>query len=179
MIKKILIDNWALQHKKKLGKLPSDLCIPIKKTSHQPAFAAQEKCLGNDGNIKVLKKLQEQLGLDEDILCQFVLLVHGNLGVVERIHSVLKSHKIEQMDIETLEYIKMVLGLFHILMACADAMWHIYLEPKGLHNHPCSVWKQFCQLYPNLHAKLGTHPGFCVMHDSVEHILAVQILDCA
>ncbi len=57
VIKKILIDNWAPQHKKKLGNIPSDLCIPVKKTSHQPAFAAQEKCLGNDGNIKVLKKL--------------------------------------------------------------------------------------------------------------------------
>src|SRR5260221_11513053 len=113
VIKKILIDNWAPQHKKKLGNIPSNLCIPVKKTLHQPAFATQEKCSGNDGNIKVLKKLQEQLGLDEDILHQFMLLVHGDLGVVERIHSVLESCKIEQMDIEMLEYIEMVLGLFH------------------------------------------------------------------
>ena len=178
VIRKILVDNWAPQHKKRLGDILSDICIPRTKTSHQPAFAVHEKCSGNDGNIKVLENLREQLGLDEEILRHHVLLVHGDLGVLERIQSVLESHHIEGTDIETLQYIETIPGLFHILMACADAVWHIYLQPKDLHDDPCGIWKQFCQLYPNMQAKLASYPGFRVMHDGIEHVIAARVLDC-
>jgi hypothetical protein len=99
----ILVENLTPQHGYKLGEIPSNLRIPVKKTKHMPAFAMHSKCSRNDGNIEVLDKMMEQSGITEEIVRRFVLLVHGDLGVLERVKSVLASWKIERTDKESFE----------------------------------------------------------------------------
>jgi hypothetical protein len=178
VIRKILVGHWAPQHRGELGDIPSSVRIPIKKTTHHSAFAVHEKVSGNDGNIAVIENFREQAAIDEELLRGFVLLVRGDLGVLDRIKSILASRQIERTDIESMEYLETVPGLFHVLMACADAIWRIYLQPKALHEDPSGIWKQFCLLNPSAQAKLNTHPGFRIIHDGVDDILTARILDC-
>ena len=127
----ILVENYAPCFIDNLGDIPSHMRIPVIQTMHEPAFAMQSKCSENDGNIEVLDQMMEQSGINEEATRQFVLLVQGDLGVLDRIKSVVKSQSIERTDRESFEYLETVRGLFHILMACADAMWRVHIEPKG------------------------------------------------
>jgi len=179
VIGSILVETLALQHKHNLGEIPSNLQIPVKKTHHKPAFAMHSKCSGNDSNIEVLDKMMGQSGITEDIVRHFVLLVHGDLGVLERVKSVLASRKIERTDKESFEYVETVPGLFHVLMACADAIWRTYIEPKDLHKDRSGVYQQFCDLYPKKQAKLTLSAPFRMLHDGIDHILTARILDCS
>jgi hypothetical protein len=119
-----------------------------------------------------------QSGITEEIVRRFVLVVHGDLGVLERVKSVLASRKIERTDRESFEYVETVPGLFHVLMACADAIWRTYIEPKGLQKDRGSIYQQFSDLYPKKQAKLTSSTPFRMLHDGIDHILTARILDC-
>jgi hypothetical protein len=74
----ILAKNCAPKLELELGDIPSTLGIPIKKTTHHPVFAVHEKSSSNDGNIKVIRSLMEQIGVDEDVIRHVMMIVHGD-----------------------------------------------------------------------------------------------------
>ncbi|KAK7684221.1 hypothetical protein QCA50_012545 [Cerrena zonata] len=69
----------------------------------------------------------------EDIR-KHVVLVHGDLGTGEHILVVKDSCVIESKPCHRFQMVVFVLGLFHLLMACADAIWKMYIEPQELHD---------------------------------------------
>ena len=179
VISSILARKCAPALESEFGDIPSTLHIPIKKTTHHPVFAVHEKSSSNDGNIKVIRSLMEQIGVDEDVVRHVVMIVHGDLGVLERVKSILESRTIERTDFESMEYLETVPGLFHVLMACADAIWRTYLEPTDLRDEPQGVYQQFVKLNPTQTPKLKTNAPFRMLHDGIDHILSARILECA
>ena len=179
VIQKILVDECATHFKTDLKTIPSHLHIPIKKTACQPVFAIDEKCSTNDGNIKVLRSWMEQTGITSETTRNVVTIVHGDLGVLERVKSIMESRSIERTDYESFDYLETVPGLFHVLMACADAMWRTYVEPKDLQDDPHGVFHQLAKLNPSHIAKLKSHAPFRMLHDGIDRILTARILECA
>jgi hypothetical protein len=77
-----------------------------------------------------------------------------------------------------MEYLETVPGLFHVLMACGDAIWHTYLKPTDLRDDPQGVYQQFVKLNPTQTSKLKANTPFRMPHDGIDHILMAQILEC-
>ncbi|KAJ7921082.1 hypothetical protein B0H13DRAFT_1506201, partial [Mycena leptocephala] len=61
----------------------------------------------------------------------YVILFHGDLGTGERLMSLLQRRSIEHSPWERYQYVIYVMGLFHLKMACADAIWRIFEEPTA------------------------------------------------
>ncbi|KAJ8072092.1 hypothetical protein PM082_015650 [Marasmius tenuissimus] len=98
-----------------------------------------------------------------------VILLFGDLGVGERVHSLLKSCAEEKTRWRRLQGIIYVLGLFHVKMACADAVWRIFIEPKGSTNESdeYSLMADIKILRPKETRKIKTKPGFRRMHEVI------------
>jgi hypothetical protein len=63
------------------------------------------------------------MGWDIEDIWQFVVLFWGDLGMAERIMSILKWWSIESTPWCYHQFMVFVMGLFHLKMACADALW--------------------------------------------------------
>lgn len=74
-----------------------------------------------DGNLET-KKLRD--------IANHVILLFGDLGVGERVASLLGSWSEERTRWRRLQNVVYVLGLFHVKMACADAVWRTFIEPS-------------------------------------------------
>ncbi|KAJ7939588.1 hypothetical protein B0H13DRAFT_1575033, partial [Mycena leptocephala] len=96
------------------------------------------------GNIKVVPDLLEQGDVgdptqDKDSIWEstllsivaYVILFHGDLGTGERFMSLLQRRSIEHSPWQRYQYVIYVMGLFHLKMACADAIWRIFIEPTA------------------------------------------------
>jgi hypothetical protein len=60
----------------------------------------------------------------------FVVLFWGDLVMAERIMSILERRSIESTPWCHHQFMVFVMGLFHLKMACADALWRVLIEPK-------------------------------------------------
>lgn len=69
----------------------------------------------------------------------FVVLFHGDLGTGERIAQILKQQAIETTPWNWYQFVIYVFGLFHLKMACADAIWRIFILPLRTRLDPTSV----------------------------------------
>ena len=179
VIREILVKELAPELQQELGDIPSHLRIPQTRTTHRPIVAIREKCSTTDGNLNVLESWLKQTGITDEVIRLVVTLVHGDLGVLERVKSIHKSRRIERTDREAFEFIETVPGLFHVLMACADAIWRVYIEPKPQQDDPRGVFHQFLTLNPAGLAKLKSNPPFRMLHNGIEHVLAARVLECA
>ncbi|KAF8311900.1 hypothetical protein DL93DRAFT_2115578, partial [Clavulina sp. PMI_390] len=180
-IKKLLISMCqnAKELDKKLGDIPSKLQLPAVRTPYRPVVAINEKCSTTDGNISVLRNWMEQTGIDQEVTKNTITLVHGDLGVLERVRAILKTRARERTDWESFEYIEAAPGLFHTLMAAANAVWRTYLEPKSLQKDLHGVYQHFAHLYPKDHAKLKSNAPFRMLHDGLQHTLLAHLLEYA
>jgi len=70
------------------------------------------------------------------------------------------------------------MGLFHYQMACADAIWHMFVEPKASHNGVNSLYQQACSVRPYDSGRIGSKPRFRLMHDLVHQCASARMLDC-
>jgi hypothetical protein len=61
---------------------------------------------------------------------KFVILFWGDLGMAERIMSLLEQRSIEATLWRRYQFMVFIMGLFHLKMACADTLWWIFIEPK-------------------------------------------------
>jgi hypothetical protein len=52
------------------------------------------------------------------------------------------------------------MGLFHLKMACADAIWRIFIQPKNSDKDPNSLILFISQIHPKETGKIKSKLGF-------------------
>ena len=62
-------------------------------------------------------------------------------------------------------------------MACADALWKMYIEPKELRTDPHGLYQHACRIHPHDSGKIGSKPGFRLVHDFVHQSATARMLD--
>ncbi|KAJ6550354.1 hypothetical protein B0H10DRAFT_2169936 [Mycena sp. CBHHK59/15] len=90
-------------------------------------------------------------------ILKYVVLFFGDLGTFERVQGVLLWRSIEGSPWLWYQFMVFVMGFFHLKMACADAIWQIFIEPKKSTKTP---WET---------GKIGLNPGFHRMHKVIRH----------
>src|SRR5882757_9141027 len=70
------------------------------------------------------------------------------------------------------------MGLFHYQMACADAIWRMFIEPKSLHNRVNGLYQQACSVRLHDSGRIGSKPGFHLMHNLIHQCALARMLDC-
>ena len=69
------------------------------------------------------------------------------------------------------------MGLFHLKMACADAIWRIFIHNKAKESGPNDLITYIGQIRPKETRKIETKPGFQRMHKCVQHVGIVSCLE--
>ncbi|KAF9471647.1 hypothetical protein BDN70DRAFT_869092 [Pholiota conissans] len=69
------------------------------------------------------------------------------------------------------------MGLFHLKMACADAVWRLLIHPKDARLDPNSFMEHIGQIRPKETFKIEKKPGFRRMHEVIQHVGIVSRLD--
>jgi len=112
--------------------------IPVTKTEYIPCHAMDINQSTADGQCNILDNLcrQGNLGNVSDNpgihdISSHVLLVHGDLCTGKLIEVCKHTCCIETNPVHQLQYPVFVMGLFHLLMACGDATWRMFIEPKA------------------------------------------------
>lgn len=142
-----------------------------------------------DGNIQVMENLLRQGGLgecgdrnfnaDKDTdLSEWILLVHGDLLMKERLDSVKVTRKVEDTPKCRFQYVVFVPGLFHYQMACADAIWRTWVQSTVARTDPNSLFHHVGVLRSRETKKFASKPGFRMMHQVIQHDIWASMLDC-
>ena len=163
--------------------------IPLHQTTQVPCRSMNIKESTPDGNVEVLESLLHQGGIGEpedkifdsemDVdMSEHVLLIHGDLLTKERLDTVQDSRSIEATPKRRFQYVIFLPGLFHFKMACADALWRTWVEPKDSRIDENSLFQHAGILKPDDTGKFGTNPGFRRMHDMIHHDIWASMLDC-
>lgn len=160
------------------------------KTRQAPAQAMDVNQSSVDGNIQALYTLFQQLGIgdpnDKDDHAQadrrdigdHVVLIHGDLATCERVQSIRHSRGEEKTAFRRFAMVIFVIALFHLKMACADAIWKIFIQPLQARLDDTSLMKQVAEIRPKETGKIGSKPGFRSMHEVIQHVGIVSRLDC-
>ncbi|ETW78199.1 hypothetical protein HETIRDRAFT_325386 [Heterobasidion irregulare TC 32-1] len=106
-----------------------------------------------------------------------VVLFFGDLGTWERVNSLLEEQTIKKSPWHRYQFIVFIMGLFHLKMACADAIWRIFINPPDARQDPNSLLKLVGQLKPKETGKITSDPGFCRMHEVIGHTSICLHLD--
>ncbi|THH18250.1 hypothetical protein EW146_g2697 [Bondarzewia mesenterica] len=154
--------------------------IPLSKLEHTPARSMdinQSKVLGN---LQAIANLLAQGGLgdpnDDDCdsevvdISEFVTLIYGDLGTWEWVRSLLERRAIEDTPWLRYQFVVFVMGLFHLKMACADAIWQIFINPPKSRQDNNTFIKFVDKLRPKETGKITSDPGFRRMHEVIGHI---------
>lgn len=162
------------QYKSKLGDAPVVHPIPLHQTDQHPVRAMDIKQSTSDGQVDILNRLLRTAGrfkltgttLEPD-LDDHVILVHGDLSTYERLLTIMDDQAIEQTPSRRLEYVIFVPGLFHIRMACADAIWRVLLHPKGARKAVDGLYHRVGFMRPRETGKCTQKksPEFRLLHD--------------
>lgn len=108
--------------------------IPLLETPLTPARAMDINNSTVSGNIRAVVDLLAQGGVYDpnDVhfedsgspdLTPYVVLIHGDLGTGERLQAVQICRSIEAMPWDRFQHVIFIPGLFHLKMACTDAIW--------------------------------------------------------
>jgi len=65
----------------------------------------------------------------------FVILFHSDLGTFEWVAAIFQWCCLETTVYRRYQFIVFLMGLFHLKMACADAIWRIFIEPSNGRCH--------------------------------------------
>jgi hypothetical protein len=163
--------------------------IPLRKTSQIPLHALDHEVSSVNGTISAILGFLRQMGVwtsKEDSpsakkMDNEVLFVHCDLGALEKVSS---GSKVRTEDVsfeQRLQFVIPVLGLFHLKMAAADAIWRILInrQSKMGRDDPNSFLSFVSKLRPAdtpaFTSKKG--PGFRKMHDVILHVGIASRLD--
>lgn len=165
--------------------------IPLHKTQTVPVYAMEYVNSTVAGNISSIEGLLAQAGLEDptssdvldfrtesDILDHFVILFHGDLGTGERILAAQNHRSVEDTPRQRLQHTIFVLGLLHLKMACADAVWRIFIKSKSAREDQTSLMEDIGILRPHETGIISSKPGFCRMHEIIQHAGLCRRLDC-
>ncbi|PPQ85735.1 hypothetical protein CVT24_002060 [Panaeolus cyanescens] len=170
------------------------LPIPLHQTNQIPCRAMDIKESTTDGNAQVVENLLKQGGLGaqsfssdgtlNDLpqgvvdISDRLILFHGDLLTIERLQTIKKSRRIEKTPKDRFQFVVGVPGLFHFLMACADAMWRIWLGvPEGRVDKN-SLYEIVGVIRPSETGKILSKPGFRRVHEVIQQDVWGSILNC-
>ncbi|KAF7981236.1 hypothetical protein HWV62_34597 [Athelia sp. TMB] len=186
--------EYFRQFRRTLGQPETILQIPITKSKQVPCRMMDINPSTTANNTSVLEDLFRQGGVGDssesgqsgvrDIGDQ-VVLVHGDLLTGERIQSLQDTRSEEATPWRRFQFVVYVMGLFHLKMVCADALWRIHiqaLQARGQHavkkTSPNSLMSYVSVIRPRETGKMESKPGFRRVHETIEHVGAVMRLDC-
>ena len=159
--------------------------IPLKKTSQVPNTALDVAPSTPAQNAEALDAFFWQAGIGDPTENSHMqstnntaILVFGDLLTGERIRSLMESRSEERTPWWRLQFVVYVMGLFHLKMACADAIWRIFVYPKEACEDVNSLSNHVGQIRPKETGKFDTNPGFRRMHEVIQHVGIVLWLDC-
>ncbi|KAG1785090.1 uncharacterized protein HD556DRAFT_1314538 [Suillus plorans] len=120
------------------------------------------------GNIRAVVEILTQGGIydpDADILdnpdiSQHIILIHGDLGTGERLQSAQLRQSLEATLWNRFQHVIFIPGLFHLKMACADAIWRTFLQPLVAQEDETSLMHDVMQLRPKETGTYCSKPGF-------------------
>lgn len=171
-----------------LGEPEEVECIPLVKTEQVPAQAMDINPSTAAGNADVITNVLGQGGVGDPNqenapdgitdISDHVVIVHGDLGTGERIESLQASRAEERTPWLRFQFVVFVMGLFHLKMACADAIWRIFIQPIKARKDPHSLLEHVALLRPKETGKIGSKPGFRRMHEVIQHVGIVTRLEC-
>ncbi|KIK71832.1 hypothetical protein PAXRUDRAFT_181768, partial [Paxillus rubicundulus Ve08.2h10] len=69
--------------------------------------------------------------LDAPNISQHVIMIHSDLGTGDQLHAVQLRCSIEAMLWDRFQHAVFIPGLFHLRMACAEAIWHCFIQPPA------------------------------------------------
>ena len=125
-------------------------------------------------NLEELMESQMLPGLDET-----VIFFYGDLGTWERIQSAQAYRSIEDSIRERLKFLVFIPGLFHVKIACADAIHRMFIQPGGLHSGNGSMLSFIDLFYPKLRTKIiNNKAGFRVSNDCITRVGGADRLEC-
>ncbi|GLB35134.1 hypothetical protein LshimejAT787_0206990 [Lyophyllum shimeji] len=172
-------------YQSKLEQPESVIQIPITTTKHVPCRAMDINQSTTDGQGDILKNLCEQGKIGDSIdtpgavdISDYVQLVHGDLRTGELLEASKQSRSIERNPVRRLQFVIFVMGLFHYLMACGDAIWRMFLESKTARKGPNSFWNQICKIRPHDSGKITQKYNFRMMHEVIHQCGWARMLDC-
>jgi hypothetical protein len=97
--------------------------IPIVKSRQVPLRMMDISPATPATNRDVLAHILHQGGVDDTAIENQVVLVHGDLLTEEQIQSLLLSCSAEKNPWLHFQFVVYIMGLFHLKMVCADAIW--------------------------------------------------------
>ena len=71
-----------------------------------------------------------------------------------------------------------ILGIFHIRMACVDAIWQIYISLKDQQQNEGGIFDLFKLLWPKEMAKVARNPGYRMLIDGIQHLIKSNVIIC-
>ena len=159
--------------------------IPLEKTQQIPNRALDIAPSTPSQNAEALEAFFRQAGIGDPNenpqsfdIGNSVVLVFGDLLTGERIRSLLESRSEESTSWRRGQFIVYVMGLFHLKMACADAIWRIFLQPKAARVDESCLMEHVGEIRPKETGKIGSGPGFRTMHEVIQHVGIASRLDC-
>ena len=156
--------------------------VPVVKMRHAPAKAMDINQSKVSGNIQAVSNLMEQGGigvLDEDHehhgsdisdnvdISEHVVIFNGDLSTSERLEAMMERRAIEGTPLLRFQFVVFLPGLFHLKMACADALWRLFLEKRDAHADDNSLMSFVALHRPRETNKIGSSPGFRRMHEVI------------
>lgn len=164
--------------------------IPLTgKTRLVPARAMDINNSTVSGNIRAVIDLLAQGGiydpneasaknLDTPSVMEHVVLVHGDLGTGERLQGAQLQQSIEATPWDRFQHIIFIPGLFHLKMACADALWRCFIQPLSAREDETCLMRDISLLRPKETGIYCSKPGFRRMHQAIAHTGTCRRLDC-
>ena len=174
---------------RKLKEPEAILAIPVTKTSQTPLRAVEVSPSTIEGNVWALKEFFKQANIGDPTdsslednsqrksIDNQVVLVFGDLLTGQHVRSVLESRSVEKTVWRRKQFMVFVMGLFHLKMACVDAIWRIFIHPKGSDTDSNSFMAHIGQIRPKETGKINSKPGFRRMHEVIQHVGIVGRLD--
>ncbi|KIL55117.1 hypothetical protein M378DRAFT_91388 [Amanita muscaria Koide BX008] len=108
----------------------------------------------------------------------YIVLFHGDLGTGDRIFSIQLRRSIEKTPWNRFQYVVFVPGLFHVKMACADALHRLFILLMKSREDDTSLMGDVKILRSKQTHIFGTAPGFRKMHQVIGHSGICRRLDC-
>ena len=158
--------------------------IPLSKLYQTPLRAMDINQSTVAGNIEAILNIFKQAGLGnpaENPGCvdpsEFVVLVHGDLGTCERVLSGLRRRSQECNASDRLQSMVFIMGLFHLKMAAADAIWCVLVSPSNARSDDTSFMKLAGELRPKESSRLVSNAKFRQQHELIGDISILLELD--
>ncbi|THH32092.1 hypothetical protein EUX98_g2093 [Antrodiella citrinella] len=135
--------SWFARYRTHLEPPEDIIALPVMKTTTIPLKSMDANNSRVGGNIEAIEGMMKQAGVGDRAISgnpnlaelqDNVILVHGDLGTAEKVDILQDRRKTEASPLQRFQFVIFVMGLFHLKMTCADALWRIFLkgtQPNG------------------------------------------------